>query len=205
MNRVYPIHEYPKEKYEATQHAFSRLLVSNFGGPAPLLERPEMVVETFAGVGGQTRTLSEVLPGVIHYAWEKDPVCFSELEKVSDETSELFFSSEVHLGKFPYQVLFEPWEWRQSLIVVDGTYTLSYHDDYEKYFHPHAQYIIVCEQSRRKIHLHQKIHGLECGGSNAELYAEYLEKVAQRFNRPLLSVEYTKNSPTYLLLGRTLK
>lgn len=207
MNEIFPINEYPQKRYDETRAAFGRLIARFWGADAgeQRLTLPALVIETFAGLGGQTRILAEAFGGwgVIHRGWEKDPACYAELAKVHASCGDGFAASEVDLGEFPvhYFEALEQEHLHPTLLVVDGAYSLAQHADYEKYHDPRAEYLIICEQARTRLHLHRRTYGLSEDKKGLELYEEYLEKVAERHGRPLLGYEPTPYSPCYVLLG----
>lgn len=197
MNEIFPIHHYPKKRYDETRAAFRRLLERQ------LMPKPMLVIETFAGMGGQTRILAETFPGALHRGWEKDADCYRMLSEVHAEVGDRFAASEIDMGEFPVEYFenlsFDPGG--KVLLVVDGAYSLAQHADYERYHWPAADYLIICEQARTRLHLHRRTYGLSEDKKGLELYEEYLGKVADRHDRPLLGYEHTPYSPCYVLLG----
>lgn len=204
MNKIFPINEYPQKRYDETRAAFKKLVDQNWDGTVnSILDKPALIIETFAGLGGQTRILAEKFSGALHRAWEKDEFCCGELSKVINEVGDRFAASEINCGEFPvsYFEALDQEHLHPTLLVVDGAYSLAQHEDYAKYHDPRADYLIICEQARTRLHLHRKTYGLSEDLKGLDLYEEYLEKVADRHGRPLLGFVPTPYSPCYVLLG----
>lgn len=195
MNEIFPITGYAPERYAATREAFRRLIQKTFvEGRSPAYPNPETAVETFAGIGGQTRIIQELLHPDLHVAFEKDEGCFEKLVVVGQEHDVLTFHCEYRQAMVPFEVNAD------TLLVVDGAYSLAQHRDYLPYHHPEAGWLIICEQARTRLHLHRRTYGLG-SAKGLELYEEYLEKVEREHDRPLMGYEVTKYSPSYVLLG----
>jgi hypothetical protein len=192
MKKIFPITGYPAYRYAATQAAFAALLArwpqtSDF---------PSTVVETFAGVGGQTKLLNDYFGQPRQAAFEKDMDCFNLLvDKVSECRSVSAFRTEYARKKVPFEIN------SSTLLVVDGAYTLSQHKDYGPFLHKEAGHLILCEQARARLHLHRKNYGIPEGAT----YEEYLcYHVAPKIGRPYIAHEVTKYSPSYVLFGPSL-
>lgn len=213
MNTIFPIDGYPQQRYDATRAAFERLIDRNWGSdplrdPGRGLPRPKLILETFAGMGGQTRILAGAFPGATHMGWEKDKACYDKLSLVHAMDCDRFEASEIFCKEFPletFDCFMEGWKSNHPtdpvLLVVDGAFSLAQFDHYEPYHHPDADYLIICEQARTRLHLHRKTYGLSKDLNGMELYHQYLQKVAERHRRPMIDIEVTKYSPAYLLLG----
>lgn len=201
MNEIFPIDGYPQKRYDETRAAFRRLVEKW------QWEQPRMIVETFAGMGGQTVILAETFPGTLHRGWELDPGCYQKLAEAHARCGDRFAASEVDCGAFPVSYFDtahpdgRPFGEVPTLLVVDGAYSLAQHEDYAKYHDPRATWLIICEQARTRLHLHKKTYGLTEEKKGLELYEEYLDKVAARHDRPLLGYQVTPYSPAYVLLG----
>lgn len=207
MNKIFPINEYPQARYDKTREAFRELIRQHwFSQEHEQLPMPKLIIETFAGLGGQTRIMGEMFAGnsVVHRGWEMDPTCYLELAKAAEECEGQYGASEVDCEAFPveyFDTAMPQEHLHPTLLVVDGAYSLAQHADYAKYHDPRADYLIICEQARTRLHLHRKTYGLSEEAKGLELYEEYLEKVADRHGRPLLGFVPTPYSPCYVLLG----
>lgn len=208
MNEIFPIDGYPQQRYDATRAAFKQLIEDHWGTPEQSLPTPGLIIETFAGLGGQTRILAEAFPGALHRGWEKDAACYQQLALVHGAVADRFAASEVELGEYPttyFDTARLELQEKPILLVVDGAYSLAQHEAYVPYHDERADYLIICEQARPRLHLHKKTYGLPEHLTGTQLYHAYLEKVARRHRRPFLGIRTTKYSPSYLLLGPVRK
>lgn len=206
MNKIFPINEYPQARYDKTREAFKELVRQHwFSQEHEQLPMPKLIIETFAGLGGQTRIMGEMFGGnnVLHRAWEKDELCARHLSEVLADVGSNFGAAEADCAEFPveYFEALDQEHLHPTLLVVDGAYSLAQHADYAKYHDPRADFLIICEQARTRLHLHRKTYGLREDLKGLDLYEEYLEKVADRHSRPLLGFVPTPYSPCYVLLG----
>ncbi len=171
-----------RENNEAFRQALERVPFS-----------PRRVVEPFGGIGSQSRVLRRRWPTLPeHVIFERDPTTFQLLEDAARDWA-------------PRPVLinrdYVPMPFLGCDLLVADCNNFTLHSprwaEYRDALCCDAGAIILTDLARGKLHLNFRAYDLERG----DTYEDYLERLAQRLDRPLLGHALAPKSITYIALG----